>query len=37
MAKYIGKLGMVADGLIIITKSDTGQKLSHLAYNIAKL
>lgn len=33
MAKYIGKLGTVADGLIIIMKFDTGQKLSHLVYN----
>jgi hypothetical protein len=31
MAKYIGKHGMVADGLIITTKLDTGLKSFHLA------
>ena len=33
MVKYIGKLGTVADGLIIITKLDTGQKSFHLVAN----
>ena len=37
MVKYTGKLGTVADGLITITKFDTGQKLSHLVYNVKVL
>jgi hypothetical protein len=37
MARYIGKLGTAAVGLTIITKLDTGQKLSHLAYNVSHI
>jgi len=33
MVKFIGKFGMVQDGLITTMKSDIGQKLSHLVYN----
>ena len=33
MAKYTGKLGMVAVGLTIITKLDFGRSSCHLAAN----
>jgi DNA (cytosine-5)-methyltransferase 1 len=36
MVKYTGKLGTVADGLITITKLDTGQKLIHLVIQTFK-
>jgi hypothetical protein len=34
MEKYTGKLGIVVDGLIIITKLDTGLKSFHLVANV---